>query len=103
MSLRTMLGPDADRVRAHVDALLDSEDALIVLMDGSRAISFAHGFAASPSQLELVALQIERAVRSIAGPPVDITRNRNCGEEGDDDNEPGRGSRPGRNPGRCAA
>jgi hypothetical protein len=66
MSLRKMLGADADRLHEHVDTLLDSEDALIVLVDGSRAISYAHGFGASPSQLELLALEIERAVRRVA-------------------------------------
>ena len=70
MSLRKMLGADVRRVHEQVDALLDGEDAMIVLVDGSRAISYAHGFAASPDQLELLASEIERAVRSVAGPPM---------------------------------
>ena len=44
MSLRTILGADTDRVHEQVDALLDSEHGMIVLIDGSRAISYAHGF-----------------------------------------------------------
>ncbi len=63
MSLRKVLGADVDRVHEQVDALLDSEDAMIVLVDGSRAINYAQGFGISPSQLELLALEIERAVR----------------------------------------
>jgi hypothetical protein len=66
-----MLGSDADRIHEQVDALLDSEDAMIVLVDGSRAMSYAHGFGTSPDQLELLALEIERAVRGVAGPPTD--------------------------------
>jgi hypothetical protein len=77
-----MLGTDADRIHEHIDALLDSEDAMIVLVDGSRAISYAQGFGTSPDQLELLALEIERAVRSVAGPPTHNRRNRrNYGEE----------------------
>ena len=70
MSLRTMLGADADRVHEQVDALLDSEDAMILLIDGSRAINYSNGFGISPSQLELLALDIERAVRSVAGSAI---------------------------------
>jgi hypothetical protein len=65
-----MLGVDVDRVHEQVDALLDSEDAMIVLVDSSRAINYANGFGISPSQLELLALDIERAVRSVAGPAI---------------------------------
>lgn len=88
-----MLGADADRVHEQVDALLDSEDAMIVLVDGSRAISYACGFGASPSQLELVALEVERAVRSVAGPPIANSRiRRNHGEGRDDSDDVGRGA-----------
>lgn len=48
MSLRRMLGADAERVHEQVDALLDSEDGVIALIDRSRAISYAHGFGISP-------------------------------------------------------
>ena len=93
MSLRKMLGPDVDRVHEHVDALLDSEDAMIVLVDGSRAISYAHGFGTSPSQLELLAIEIERAVRSVAGPPIKSGRiRRNYGEERENSDDSGRGA-----------
>jgi len=70
MTLRQHLGPDAERVHTQVEALLDSEDAVLVLVDGSRAITYAKGFGISPSHLELVSLDIERAVRSAAGRPA---------------------------------
>jgi hypothetical protein len=70
MSLRKVLGADVDRVHEQVDTLLDREDAMLILVDGSRAISYAHGFGISPSQLEFLALEIEKAVRSIAGPAL---------------------------------
>jgi hypothetical protein len=90
MSLRRTLGPDADCIHEQVDAMLDREDAMIVLVDGSRAISYAHGFGASPDQLELLALEIERAVRSVAGPPTNYRRNH--GEERENNNDSGRGA-----------
>jgi hypothetical protein len=70
MSLRNVLGADVDRVHEQVNALLDREDAMLILVDGSRAVSYAHGFGVSPSQLEFLALEIEKAVRSIAGPAL---------------------------------
>ena len=68
MSLRDVLGTATDQVHERVDSLLDSEDAMIVLLDDARAISYAHGFGLSPSQLELLALEVERVVRRVAGP-----------------------------------
>jgi hypothetical protein len=68
MSLRDVLGTATDQVHERVDSLLDTEDALIMLIDGGRAISYAHGFGLSPSQLELLALEVERVVRRVAGP-----------------------------------
>jgi hypothetical protein len=100
MSLREMLGTDADRIREQVDAVLDSEDAMIVLIDGSRAISYAQGFGSSPDQLELLALEIERAARSVAGRPTNNKRDRNYGEERENGDESGRGAGLRRNPGR---
>lgn len=65
MTLRQALGGDARRVHELVDQLLDSEDSLIVLVDGRRAISYAEGFGLSPCQLELVSVEIEQAVRTV--------------------------------------
>ena len=100
MSLREVLGTDADRIHAHVDGMLDKEDAMIVLVDDSRAISYAHGFGSSPDQLELLALEIERAVRSVVGPPTNNKKDRNYGEERENGDESGRSAGLRRNPGR---
>ena len=67
MTLRRSLGPDAARVQELVDQLLDSEDSLIVLIDGRRAVSYAAGLGLSPCQLELLTVEIERAVRAVGG------------------------------------
>lgn len=65
VTLRQRLGPDAARVHELVDQLLDREDGIIVLVDGQRAINYARGFALSACQLELLADDIERAVRVV--------------------------------------
>jgi hypothetical protein len=75
MSLRKMLGSDVKRVHDRIDGLLDSEDAMVVLLDGSRAITYAHGFGISPSQLEFLALEIERVVRRVTGPATPTMRD----------------------------
>ncbi len=92
MSLRNMLGADADRVHEQVDALLDSEDGVIVLVDRSRAISYAHGFGVSPCQLELLMVEIERAVRNVGGPPMNNGRSRRNSDEREESDSSGRGA-----------
>jgi len=94
MSRRKMLGADTDRIHEQIDAMLDSKDAMIVLVDGSRVISYAQGFGASPDQLELLALEIERTVRRVAAPPTNNKRRdgRNYGEERENSDESGRGA-----------
>ena len=67
MTLRQRLGGDAHRIHELVDRLLDGEDSLIVLMDGRRAVSYGEGFGLSPCQLELVTIEIERALRAVGG------------------------------------
>ena len=67
MTLRNARGGDVQDVFKEVDDLLDSDDALIVLFDGRRMVSYTHGFAASPSQLELLSVEIERSVRNAVG------------------------------------
>ncbi len=51
MSFRKTLGADVDRVHEQLNAVLDSEDGLIVLVDGSREINYAHGFGISRASL----------------------------------------------------
>ena len=48
MTLREMLGSDVHRIQEQIDDLLDREDGLIVLFDGSRMVSYSHGFGVSP-------------------------------------------------------
>lgn len=67
MTLREALGGDAGRIHELVDQLLDSEDSLIVLIDRQRAVSYAEGFGLSPCQLELITIEMEQAVRAVAG------------------------------------
>jgi hypothetical protein len=86
--LRQLLGQDARRVHEQVDALLDSDDAIIVLFDGQRVVNYAAGFALSGSQLELLAVDIERLARGATG-----AQARRKGEnERDKDTSVGRGA-----------
>jgi hypothetical protein len=55
--------PEADRVRRLVETWLCSDDAVMVLIDRTRAISYMRGFGLSPCQLELLGVQIEENVR----------------------------------------
>lgn len=64
MTLRKSLGGDVDRLHGVIERVLDSTDGMIVLVDGDRTISYAAGFGLSPCQLELLALQLEQAVRA---------------------------------------
>jgi hypothetical protein len=82
MTLRHRLGGEVRGLFGHVNDLLDSKDALIVLFDGQRLVSFAHGFAASPSQLELLGIEIERSARSAAGGVALHGSERRSHEEG---------------------
>ena len=70
MSLRTMLGVDAERVHEQVDALLDSEDAMILLIDGSRAINYAKGFGISPVNSNCSRSTSRGRYRSVAGSAI---------------------------------
>jgi len=69
MSLRNTLGAAVPTVHEQVESLLDSEDAMLILGGDSRTVSYMHGFGMSSDQLELLALEIERAVRRIAAAP----------------------------------
>ena len=75
MTLRELLGTDVERVYEQVDALLDREDGLLVLFDGSRMVSYTQGFEVSPCQLELLSVELERAVRRVVGCQPTTSRN----------------------------
>lgn len=65
MTLRDRLGADVQRIYEQVDALLDSEDAIIILSDEQRATHYASGFGLSACHHELLAVQIDRAIREL--------------------------------------
>jgi hypothetical protein len=67
MTLRQAIGGDARGIHELVDQLLDGEDALLLIVDRGRAVSYAEGFGLSPCQLELLTIQIERLIRHVAG------------------------------------
>jgi len=79
MTLRESLGGDVQRIHELVDALLDKEDGILALFDGGRVVSFAHGFGVSASQLELLSVELERALRNVVGiqPTNSAKRRRN--------------------------
>ena len=71
MTLRESLGGDVQRVYEQVDALLNREDGLLVLFDGRPDGELHEGFGVSPCQLELLSVELERAVRHVvAGQPT---------------------------------
>jgi hypothetical protein len=83
MTLRGVFGGDVQQVQEQIDDLLDREDGLIVPFDGSRMVSYAQGFGVSPCQLELLAVEIERAIRNvIGGQSLTNRRNRRNREKG---------------------
>lgn len=70
MTWRQRHEDEAASVHEQVDAMLDSEDSIVILMDGRRAINYARGFGLSACQLELLANDIERLVRTVTGAPT---------------------------------
>ena len=70
MTLREALGGDAKRIHQLVDALLDREDAVLLLFDGGCAVTYAEGFGVSASQLELLGVELERSLRTALGGPA---------------------------------
>ena len=67
MTLREALGHDVRKVHEQVDALLDREDGVLALFDGARVVTYASGFGVSASQLELLGVAVERALRDGVG------------------------------------
>jgi hypothetical protein len=65
--LRRGLGADVQRIYEQIDGLLGSKDAIIILADGHHAIHYARGFRLSACHHELLAVQVERAIRGVTG------------------------------------
>jgi hypothetical protein len=77
MTLREMLGDDVGWIHEQVDALLDREDAILALFNGDRVVTYALGFGASASQLELLSVDLERALNNLVGRrPTNAKRKR---------------------------
>jgi len=95
MTLRARLGSEVDLIQEQIDDLLDREDGLIVLFDGSRMVSYSQGFGVSPCQLELLTVEIERAVRNVIGGQSLTNRgNRRNREKSKQGNNRGAGAGP---------
>ena len=92
MTLRQSLGDDVQRVYERVDALLDREDGLLVLFDGDQMVSYTTGFGASPCQLELLSVELERAVRRVVAWPTLFRKDRRNRETSSQDDGRGRGA-----------
>ncbi len=56
---------DTDRMQRLMAACLAADDAVVVLIDRTRAVSFMRGFGLSPCQMELLGVQIEENVRGL--------------------------------------
>jgi hypothetical protein len=76
MTLREALGGDVQQIYEQIDALLDREDGVLALFDGGRVVTYAQGFGVSASQLELLGMHIERALRAGIGQQVAKRANR---------------------------
>src|SRR3954466_6262463 len=70
MTLRQQFEDEGSGVHDQVDAILDSEDSMIIVIDARRAINYVRGSALSPCQLELLANDIERLVRTVTRAPA---------------------------------
>lgn len=89
MTLRESFGGDVQRIHDQLDALLDKEDGILALYDGGRVVTYAQGFGVSASQLELLGVELERALRTAVGrQPTRRARNRRKHER-DQGNRPG--------------
>ena len=65
MTLREMLGATVHVVTTRVEQVLDSEDAIVILVDRAGVTTFYHGFGASGCQLELAAVRVDAALRDL--------------------------------------
>jgi hypothetical protein len=69
MTARDAIGTSAARLHARLDEVLDSEDAVIALVDRAGTTTICHGFGASGCQLELLANLLDSTIRAMT-PPV---------------------------------
>ena len=67
----------------RVDEVLNSEDGIILLVDRRHSTSYLQGFALSGCQIELLSVELERAVRALA-PGQWAGDRRTCHDEPDE-------------------
>ena len=79
MTIRESFGGDVQRIHEQVDALLDRHDGVLMLFDGNRLVTYGQGFGVSASQLELLSVELERALRNGVGrwPTQSANKRRN--------------------------
>lgn len=70
MTFREALGGDLE-LRRRLDALLESDDAVVVMADRHGVASYAHGFGISGCQLEFMIRDVEAAIRLARGDSAD--------------------------------
>jgi hypothetical protein len=64
VTLCQAIGGDVRRLHDPLDELLDQEDAVVLLCDRRRAVNHINRFGLSACHLELLAIEIERTVRT---------------------------------------
>ena len=65
MTLRDALHGSEDVIRARLEEVLDSEDAVVLLANRRGVTTFAHGFGASGCQLESIGRALEAQLREL--------------------------------------
>lgn len=67
MTFREALAGGDLELRRRLDALLESDDAVVVMADRHGVASYAHGFGISGCQLEFMIREVEAAIRFARG------------------------------------
>jgi hypothetical protein len=67
MTFREALHGGDEEIRRRLEALMDSEDAVIVLAGHDGITSYAHGFGISGCQAEMLGQELESAIRLAGG------------------------------------
>ncbi|HEX7086395.1 MAG TPA: hypothetical protein VF198_08525 [Vicinamibacterales bacterium] len=69
MTLRDALQGSEGVIRARLEEVLDSEDAVVLLANRRGITTFAHGFGVSGCQLEMMGRALEALLRELAAAP----------------------------------
>lgn len=68
MTARESMGGNAAHLHERLDQVLDSEDAVIVLIDRHASTSYYHGFGISGCQLEMFGDELDASLRRRLSP-----------------------------------